>query len=196
MKEIIKSQRLGEEFLRIKHKSGLTLLLCPMKGYSSAYALFGHRVRLGGVQLHRQGRRPYTDPRRHRHFLEHKMFESEEGDAFALYAKTGASANAYTSFDKTAYLFSCSDNFKESLSILMHLVTEPYFTPQTVEKEQGIIGQEIKMYDDSPEWRVMFNLMEALFEKHPLKIDIAGTVDTIAKLPRTPCTPATTPFTT
>ena len=182
MKEIIKSQRLGEEFLRIKHKSGLTLLLCPMKGYSSAYALFG--TEYGSVEasfIDKDGA-PIQIPAGTAHFLEHKMFESEEGDAFALYAKTGASANAYTSFDKTAYLFSCSDNFKESLSILMHLVTEPYFTPQTVEKEQGIIGQEIKMYDDSPEWRVMFNLMEALFEKHPLKIDIAGTVDTIAQI--------------
>ena len=182
MKEIIKSQRLGEEFLRIKHKSGLTLLLCPMKGYSSAYALFG--TEYGSVEssfIDKDGALVQI-PAGTAHFLEHKMFESEEGDAFALYAKTGASANAYTSFDKTAYLFSCSDNFKESLSILMHLVTEPYFTPQTVEKEQGIIGQEIKMYDDSPEWRVMFNLMEALFEKHPLKIDIAGTVDTIAQI--------------
>ena len=182
MKEIIKSQRLGEEFLRIKHKSGLTLLLCPMKGYSSAYALFG--TEYGSVEssfIDKDGALVQI-PAGTAHFLEHKMFESEEGDAFALYAKTGASANAYTSFDKTAYLFSCSDNFKESLSILMHLVTEPYFTPQTVDKEQGIIGQEIKMYDDSPEWRVMFNLMEALFEKHPLKIDIAGTVDTIAQI--------------
>lgn len=182
MKEIIKSQRLGEEFLRIKHKSGLTLLLCPIKGYSSAYALFG--TEYGSVEssfIDKDGALIQI-PAGTAHFLEHKMFESEEGDAFALYAKTGASANAYTSFDKTAYLFSCSDNFKESLSILMHLVTEPYFTPQTVEKEQGIIGQEIKMYDDSPEWRVMFNLMEALFEKHPLKIDIAGTVDTIAQI--------------
>lgn len=182
MKEIIKSQRLGEEFLRIKHKSGLILLLCPMKGYSSAYALFG--TEYGSVEssfIDKDGALIQI-PAGTAHFLEHKMFESEEGDAFALYAKTGASANAYTSFDKTAYLFSCSDNFKKSLSILMHLVTEPYFTPQTVEKEQGIIGQEIKMYDDSPEWRVMFNLMEALFEKHPLKIDIAGTVDTIAQI--------------
>ncbi len=182
MKEIIKSQRLGEEFLRIKHKSGLTLLLCPMKGYSSAYALFG--TEYGSVEtsfIDKDGALVQI-PAGTAHFLEHKMFESEEGDAFALYAKTGASANAYTSFDKTAYLFSCSDNFKESLSILMHLVSEPYFTPQTVEKEQGIIGQEIKMYDDSPEWRVMFNLMEALYEKHPLRVDIAGTVDTIAQI--------------
>lgn len=182
MKEIVKSQRLGEEFLRIKHSSGLTLLLCPMKEYSSAYALFG--TEYGSVES------CFTDekdnlveiPAGTAHFLEHKMFESEEGDAFALYAKTGASANAYTSFDKTCYLFSCSDNFRESLSILMHLVTEPYFTAKTVEKEQGIIGQEIKMYDDSPEWRVMINLLEALFVNHPLRIDIAGSVESISRI--------------
>ena len=182
MKEIIKSQRLGEEFLRIKHKSGLTLLLCPMKGYSSAYALFG--TEYGSVEtsfIDKDGALVQI-PAGTAHFLEHKMFESEEGDAFALYAKTGASANAYTSFDKTAYLFSCSDNFKESLSILMHLVSEPYFTPQTVEKEQGIIGQEIKMYDDSPDWRIMTGLFGCLYHNHPIRNDIAGTVESIAQI--------------
>ena len=162
--------------------NGLHVVLWKKEDY--AKSLFMMSTPLGAMDLEQvdEAGKHYCYHAGIAHFLEHKMFESEEGDAFALYAKTGASANAYTSFDKTAYLFSCSDNFKKSLSILMHLVTEPYFTPQTVEKEQGIIGQEIKMYDDSPEWRVMFNLMEALFEKHPLKIDIAGTVDTIAQI--------------
>jgi predicted Zn-dependent peptidase len=110
------------------------------------------------------------------------MFESEEGDAFALYAKTGASANAYTSFDRTAYLFSCTENFKESLEILLNTVTTPYFTAETVQKEQGIIGQEIKMYDDSPEWRVFFNLLGALYHENPVRVDIAGTVESIARI--------------
>ena len=116
------------------------------------------------------------------HYLEHKLFESEEGDAFKLYAKTGASANAYTSFDTTCYLFSCTDNFKESLGILFDLIQSPYFTPETIEKEQGIIGQEIKMYQDSPEWMVNMNLLQALYHNHPINIDIAGTVDTIAEI--------------
>ena len=104
MKEIIKSQRLGEEFLRIKHKSGLTLLLCPMKGYSSAYALFG--TEYGSVEssfIDKDGALIQI-PAGTAHFLEHKMFESEEGDAFALYAKTGASANAYTSLPRNRAL--------------------------------------------------------------------------------------------
>ncbi|NMA79529.1 MAG: insulinase family protein, partial [Clostridiales bacterium] len=99
-----------------------------------------------------------------------------------LYAKTGASGNAYTSFDKTCYLFSCTDNFDKSLEILLDFVQSPYFTQETVEKEQGIIGQEIRMYEDNPGWRVFFNLLDALYINHPVKIDIAGTIDSIAKI--------------
>ena len=110
------------------------------------------------------------------HFLEHKLFESEDLDAFARYAKTGASANAYTSFDKTCYLFQCSDNFEASLEILLDFVTHPYFTKETVEKEQGIIGQEITMYYDVASWMSTFNLLRLLYHKHPVRIDIAGTV--------------------
>ena len=89
---------------------------------------------------------------------------------------TGASANAYTSFDMTCYLFSCTENVEASLEILLDFVQSPYFTEQTVQKEQGIIGQEIRMYDDDPQWRVMFNLLGALYHTHPVKIDIAGTL--------------------
>ena len=110
------------------------------------------------------------------------MFESEEGDAFALYAATGASANAFTSFDKTCYLFTCTDRFEENLAILLGLVSKPYFTEQTIAKEQGIIGQEIKMYEDSPEWRLVFGVYRGLYGTHPVREDIAGTVQSIARL--------------
>ena len=126
------------------------------------------------------GGEPVKVPDGTAHFLEHKLFENEDGDAFARYAETGADANAFTSFDKTAYLFSCTDRFADSLEILLDFVQNPYFTEKTVKKEQGIIGQEIKMYEDSPSWRVMFGLLDALYAKHGVKIDIAGTVDTIA----------------
>lgn len=182
-KQVIKSARLGEEMVKIKHDSGLTMLLCPMKGFSTAYATFSANVGSVDTGFRTQDDPDFVDvPEGIAHFLEHKMFENPEGDAFALYAKTGASANAFTSFDKTSYLFACTDQFEESLSILLDFVRRPYFTKESVQKEQGIIGQEIRMYDDSGDWRVLFNLLGALYEKHPVRIDIAGTVESIAKI--------------
>ena len=182
-KETIFSKRLGEGYVRIKHSSGLTLLLCPTPQFSSVYALFGAEIGSIDVTFKTQDDADFvTVPAGIAHYLEHKLFESEDGDAFSRYAKTGASANAYTSFDKTAYLFSCADNFKESLDILLDFVTHPYFTEETVRKEQGIIGQEIKMYDDDPDWRVLFNLLGVLYKNNPVRVDIAGTVQSIAQI--------------
>ena len=178
--ESVASRRLGEGYTRIEHPSGLTLMLCPMKGYSTAYALFATRCGSIDDSFSIGDGEMVQVPNGIAHFLEHKLFESEDGDAFQQYAKTGASANAYTSFDRTAYLFGCTDRFRESLEILLNLVTTPYFTEQTVKKEQGIIGQEIRMYDDDPDWRVYFNLLGALYQEHPIRIDIAGTVESIA----------------
>lgn len=179
--ERLKNARLKEEFIKIEHKSGLTILLYPMKGYSSAYALFG--TKFGSIDNRFMINGETIDiPDGTAHFLEHKMFENEDGDAFDLFAKTGASANAYTSFDKTCYLFSTADNFGESIRSLLSFVTQPYFTKETVEKEQGIIGQEIRMYDDDPNWRVMFNMLSALYQKNPIRKDIAGTVESISTI--------------
>lgn len=182
--KIIKSERLGEEYIEVNHKSGLKIFLYPMKGYSTTYALFGTKYGSLNTTFKTQKDNDFiTVPEGIAHYLEHKLFESEDGiDAFDKYAKTGACANAYTSFDKTCYLFACSDKFKESLEILLDTVTHPYFTPENVEKERGIIGQEIQMYNDDPNWRVYFNLLTALYVNHPLKIDIAGTIETIAKI--------------
>jgi predicted Zn-dependent peptidase len=178
----IKSQRAGDSYYKINHPSGLTIYVYPKEGYNSAYAIFGTRYGSINTCFSVDGGDKITVPDGIAHYLEHKLFESEEGDAFVRYAKTGASANAYTSFEKTCYLFSCTDKFDESLEILLDFVQDPYFTAQTVAKEQGIIGQEIKMYDDSPEWRVMFNMLEAMYKNHPVKIDIAGTVESIAEI--------------
>ncbi len=179
----ISNKQLNEKYFHYKHPSGLNIYLYPKKGYSSIYAIFGtnfgsinNKFKIGDssdvIQV----------PDGIAHYLEHKLFESEDGDAFSKYAKTGASANAYTSFEKTAYLFSCSKNFEESLKILINFVQSPYFTEETVKKEQGIIGQEIKMYEDDPEWRALFNVLNAMYNNHPVKIDIAGTVESIAKI--------------
>ena len=181
--KLISSQEIRQSYSVIRHPSGLTILLCPMQGYSTAYALFAAKV--GSIDTtFKTGEDAdfVTVPAGIAHFLEHKMFECEDGDAFARYAKTGASANAYTSFDRTAYLFSCSDYFEESMEILLDFVSRPYFTPETVAKEQGIIGQEIRMYDDSPGWRSMVGLLEALYQHNPVKLDIAGTVESIAQI--------------
>lgn len=179
----ITSERVGDKYYEINHSSGLRIFIYPKENNSSAYAVFG--TKYGSIDncfKTSEDTEPNVVPAGIAHYLEHKLFESEDGDAFSRYAKTGASANAYTSFDSTCYLFSCSDNFYESLEILLDFVQSPYFTEQTVQKEQGIIGQEIRMYDDDPQWRVLFNLLGAMYHNHPVKIDIAGSVESIAKI--------------
>ncbi len=179
----IESSRLGDCYYEVKHPSGLTILMAPMKGFSTAYAMFGTAYGSIDTCIKTAENGEFKKlPEGIAHYLEHKLFESEECSAFDRYAKTGANANAFTAFDRTAYLFACSDNFEESMEILLDFVTHPYFTPETVAKEQGIIGQEIRMYDDSADWRVLFNLLGALYHKNPVKIDIAGTVESIAEI--------------
>ena len=178
-----KSGRAGDSYFEVKHSSGLRIFIYPKEKNNSTYAVFG--TRYGSIDNCFQATgdaEPQYVPNGIAHYLEHKLFESEDGDAFARYAKTGACANAYTSFDMTCYLFSCTENVYESLGILLDFVQSPYFTEQTVQKEQGIIGQEIRMYDDTPQWRVMFNLLESMYHIHPVKIDIAGTTESIAKI--------------
>lgn len=179
----VKSDRTGDKYYEVRHSSGLKIFVYPKEKNNSTYAVFG--TKYGSIDncfKTSDENETHTVPNGIAHYLEHKLFESEDGDAFSRYAKTGASANAYTSFDMTCYLFSCTENVYESLEILLDFVQSPYFTEKTVQKEQGIIGQEIRMYDDDPQWRVMFNLLGALYHTHPVKIDIAGTTDSIAKI--------------
>lgn len=180
LKEIITSE-IGESYVKAVHSSGLKIYILEKPQYNSSYAIFG--TKYGSIDncFCVDGQETQV-PEGIAHFLEHKLFESEDGDAFSKYAKTGAYANAFTSFDKTCYLFSCSNLFYENLEILLSFVQSPYFTQSTVEKEQGIIGQEIRMYDDSPGWRVMFNMLLAMYKDHPVRIDIAGTTESIAQI--------------
>ncbi len=180
IKEIY-SQVLKEKYYEIDHTSGLKIFVWPKEGYNSTYGIFG--TPFGSIYNHFTfNGEEVRVPDGIAHYLEHKLFESEEGDAFSLYASTGANANAYTSFDKTCYLFSCTSNFRRCLEILLGFVSSPYFTAETVLKEQGIIGQEIKMYDDSADWRVMFNALCGMYKNHPVRVDIAGTVESIADI--------------
>ena len=179
-KEYFESE-IGEAYVKATLDNGLKVYILEKPQYKSSYALFG--TKYGSIDtIFSVNGKETAVPEGIAHFLEHKLFESEDGDAFTKYAKTGAYANAFTSFDKTCYLFSCSDRFYENLKILLDFVQSPYFTEATVNKEQGIIGQEIRMYDDSPAWRVMFNMLMAMYHNHPVRIDIAGTVESIAKI--------------
>ena len=179
----VRSELLNEEYCYFKHKSGLDVYVFP-KNMSTSYALFA--TKYGSIDNKFKTDRDsafITVPNGIAHFLEHKMFENENGeDTFARYAKTGANANAYTSNSMTAYLFSCTDNFYESLEILLDFVTKPYFTAETVQKEQGIIAQEIRMYDDNPGSRLYYELLGALYQKHNVKINVAGTVKSISEI--------------
>lgn len=179
----INGERVGDHYFKYSHPTGLTVYLYPKESGNTTYAVFG--TKYGSIDnCFRRSDEPGPEavPEGIAHYLEHKLFESEDGDAFARFAQTGASANAYTSFESTCYLFSCTERLYDSLEILLDFVQSPYFTEETVAKEQGIIGQEIKMYDDDPQWRVMFNYLRAMYHAHPIRLDIAGTVESIAKI--------------
>lgn len=165
----------------VRLPSGLTVLCRTMPGYSTVHAIYA--ADFGSIlrEFTLDGK-PVRLPAGTAHFLEHKMFESPTGDAFDLYAKTGASANAFTGYASTCYLFSATQKIEENLDILLGMVGKPWFTAQTIAKEQGIIGQEIKMYDDSPDWRLLTGLFRCLYRAHPIRDDIAGTVESIAGL--------------
>lgn len=162
-------------------ENGLTVRVRTMPGFTGLHAVYGTKFGSIDRAFTLDGRRVEL-PAGIAHFLEHKMFESEEGDAFTLYARTGASANAYTGFDKTCYIFTASGRAAENLDILLGFVSRPYFTQATVEKEQGIIGQEIRQYDDSPEWRLMTSVYQCLYRTHPVRDDIAGSAQSIARI--------------
>ncbi len=179
------SEKIDERFGRYTEAEldcGLKVRIMEKKNFTSAHAVFGTRYGSIDTCFSTDGENYITVPEGIAHFLEHKLFESEDGDAFSRFAETGAYCNAYTTFDRTCYLFNCSNNFYKNLEILLDFVQSPFFTAETVKKEQGIIGQEIKMYEDSAGWRVLFNMLGQMFEKHPVKIDIAGTCESIAKI--------------
>nr|WP_237690689.1 pitrilysin family protein [Paenibacillus caui] len=162
--------------------NGLEVYVLPKPGFSKTYATFS--TKYGSIDNHFkvEGQEGIKVPDGIAHFLEHKMFEEPEGDIFSTFASNGASANAFTSFNQTVYLFSATDHVYQNLETLVNFVQHPYFTDQNVEKEKGIIGQEIGMYQDNPDWRVYFGLIEALYKVHPVHIDIAGTVESIGTI--------------
>ncbi len=171
---------LGESVCEYTLKNGLRVHLIPKRGfkkyfasYTTKYGSINTKVNIDGKEI--------TYPDGIAHFLEHKLFEGQNGDATLEFAKYGANVNAYTSFGVTSYHFNTTENFKECTKLLIDFVCEPYFTDESVAKEQGIIGQEIEMYNDNPDWQLYFRTLKNLYHEHPIKVDIAGTVDSIAK---------------
>ncbi|HHV74110.1 MAG TPA: insulinase family protein [Thermoanaerobacterium sp.] len=172
-----------EKMYKYEHESGLNVFVMPKKGFIKQYAMFATHYGSNDREFIIPGEsEPTHVPDGIAHFLEHKMFEEESGSVFEEFSKNGASANAYTNFTTTAYLFSCTDNFYSNLKLLLDFVQRPYFTDENVEKEKGIIAQEIRMYDDDPSWRLFFNMLGGLYRQHPVKIDIAGTIESISRI--------------
>nr|WP_295971609.1 pitrilysin family protein [uncultured Bacillus sp.] len=179
--EKIEFDQLQEELFHEQLENGLKVYILPKKGFNKTFATF--TTKYGSVDNHfvPLGKQEYVKvPDGIAHFLEHKLFEKEDGDVFQQFSRQGASANAFTSFTRTAYLFSSTTNVEQNLETLMDFVQEPYFSEKTVEKEKGIIGQEITMYDDNPDWRLYYGLIQNLYQNHPVSIDIAGTIDSIS----------------
>jgi predicted Zn-dependent peptidase len=181
--EKITFDQLQEALFYEKMPNGLNVYILPKAGFNKTFATF--TTKYGSVDNHfvPLGKQEFKQvPDGIAHFLEHKLFEKEDGDVFQQFSRQGASANAFTSFTRTAYLFSSTSDVEKNLETLVDFVQDPYFSDKTVEKEKGIIGQEITMYDDNPDWRLYFGLISNLYKNHPVKIDIAGTVESISHI--------------
>ncbi len=178
------NDKTGENLFSKTLPCGLDVYIMPRKGYTSTYAIFGTKYGSVDSAFIVPGETEVTNvPDGIAHFLEHKMFEQEDGsNVFESFSKTGAMCNAYTSFNMTGYLFKTSQNPYESLKILMDYVQKPYFTKENVEKEQGIIGQEINMCDDDPGWALLFNFLKSMYHNNPVRLEIAGSVESISKI--------------
>ena len=180
---IIENDVLKEKIHVCEFDNGLQAYVLPKRGYTKKYATYATHYGSIDSEFVVPGDSQNTRvPDGIAHFLEHKLFEQEDGPVLERYAALGASGNAYTGFDHTAYLFSCTERFEESFKLLMKFVQNPHLTDENVEKEKGIIGQEIRMYEDNPNWRVFFNFLDALYVNHPVKKDIAGTIESISKI--------------
>lgn len=173
--------RIGEEVVRVTLENGLSVCIVPKTGFSRRYALFA--TRYGGMDMRFRLNGEWLDtPAGIAHYLEHKMFDTEEGNALQDLAKNGAEPNAFTSNAITCYYFDSTEEFYENLEILLSFVSVPYFTDESVEKEQGIIAQEIGMIEDNPEWQVYKQLMQLLYHTSPARTPVAGSVESIGHI--------------
>lgn len=182
--QIIENSKVKEKLYIEKLENGLTIMIIPKKGIQKKYIIWGTHYGSNDNKFIVPGEvEPTTVPNGVAHFLEHKMFEQENGkNSLDVLTALGVNANAYTTNDHTAYLYECTDNFYKALDEFMDYVQHPYFTDKNVEKEKGIIGQEIMMYDDYPEWKVYTNALECMYHNHPVKLDVAGSIESISHI--------------
>ncbi len=181
-KTVFQSTLLDESYEKISHSSGLDIYISK-KDFTSTYAIFG--VNYGSIhnRFEAQNGELVTVPDGIAHFLEHKLFFNEDGsDSFERFSEYGADANAYTSFNKTAYLFSCTDNFEDSLRELLRFVTQPHCTKESVESEVAIITEERKMYDDNTSDRCFYGMLKGMYENHSIRRNICGSSKSISQI--------------
>ncbi len=173
--------RIGESLYRETLSNGLEVIIVPRANFAKSYAVFA--TRYGGMDMRFLQNGVWKDtPAGIAHYLEHKMFDTEEGNALQRLAQNGAEPNAFTGNGITAYYFDSTEHFMENLEILLSFVSVPYFTEESVEKERGIIAQEIRMIEDNPDWQVYMELMACLYERAPVRVPVAGTVESIAQI--------------
>ena len=182
--QIIENTKVKEKLYIEKLENGLTVIIIPKNSTIKKYAIWGtHYGSVMSEFIVPGENKPTKVPDGVAHFLEHKMFEQPDGsNSLDTLTALGVNANAYTTNDHTAYLFECTSNFDEAFAELADYIQHPYFTDENVEKEKGIISQEIMMYDDAPEWSVYMNAVKAMYSKNPVRIDIAGTVESISHI--------------
>ncbi len=182
--QLIENLKIEEKLYKEKLENGMTVMIIPRKNTQKKYIIWGTHYGSNESKFIVPGETEALEvPKGVAHFLEHKMFEQENGkNSLDVLTALGVEANAYTTNDHTAYLFESTDKFYEALDEFMDYVQHPYFTDQNVEKEKGIIGQEIMMYNDYPEWKVYLNTLEAMYYYHPVKLDITGTIETISHI--------------
>lgn len=182
--QVIENLKIKEKLYLEKLENGLTVMIVPKPGVQKKYIIWGTNYGSNDSSFVVPGEEQVTEvPKGVAHFLEHKLFEQENGrNSLDVLTALGVNANAYTTNDHTAYLFECTNHFQDALDEFMDYVQHPYFTEENVEKEKGIIGQEINMYEDYPQWKVYLNALEAMYQEHPIKLDITGSIETISKI--------------
>lgn len=172
---------LNEDIFWDRLPNGLQIAVVPRPGFSKKLAYFVTDYGAIHTEFTLNGEK-HTTPAGVAHFLEHKMFDLPGRDVSAEFAAMGASPNAFTSYDLTAYYFSCTDNFNDCLRLLLEFVSTPYFTEESVQKELGIIGQEIGMNEDNPDTRSFEMLVEGMYRSHPITVPILGSRESIAQI--------------